>query len=327
VFTCLKKRITQLFPLLHFQNVNLPPGVDVVYLWGAFPKQKLKVPYIVEIDNPYVLTYYNQRAFRWYRWRIRSALQKAAQITFLSEAAYRHTLELVGSSIANKCTVFSPFMERNYEYNKRPEDGITRFLFVGLDWRRKGGPELLEAFSKLDQTDVRLTVISRVPESIITQYENDTRIIFMEPQSRETLLAEIYPTHDIFVLPSFHESLGVVLLEALSFGMGIITMDTYGAPEMVNAENGYVIPHPILQPSSFAGEMVVDCVSIEAKEFSDRYLLGKDSFPDVVEHLLLAFKKSVGNADEWQKASVALFEKKFSPEIWYKSLNGLIKNI
>ena len=57
-----------------------------------------------------------------------------------------------------------------------------------------------------------------------SKYQKDSRITILPPQPRVKLLNEIYPRMDVMVFPSFHESFGVVLLEALSFGMGIITI-------------------------------------------------------------------------------------------------------
>jgi glycosyltransferase involved in cell wall biosynthesis len=308
------------FPLINHQSVPGSEAAELLYMWGAFPKGTDK-PFVIELDNPYVLSYYNQSFLHLRLSAIKRKLRTARFVTFLSETARNHFLELFGNEFSNKSKVLPPFMEDNYKRNKRVSDGKVRFLFVGLGFRRKGGPELLKAFSALPYENALLTIVAPVGDDIKLKYANDKRITFLPPQPREVLFTQLYPTHDIFVFPSILETLGVVILEALSFGMGIITTDVYATPEMVqNERNGVLIPHPFLPRVSLNGVMAVDPVTIPRDQFTAKYQQD-DIFYDVLsQQTLEAMKLAMSNVGAWQRESESLFNEKFSPSVWERRL-------
>jgi glycosyltransferase involved in cell wall biosynthesis len=110
-------------------------------------------------------------------------------------------------------------------------------LFVGTDWIRKGGPDLLAAFRQVRQKHEQavltivgcspeidepgVNVIGRVPPETLHRYFNEARI---------------------FALPTVHEAFGVVFVEALHFGLPIIGTTVGAVPEMVeDGVNGFVV--------------------------------------------------------------------------------------
>lgn len=50
---------------------------------------------------------------------------------------------------------------------------------------------------------------------------------------RNKILNEIYPKADIFVMPSFMDIVGYVYLEAMSFGIPIISSNHFSTPELI----------------------------------------------------------------------------------------------
>jgi glycosyltransferase involved in cell wall biosynthesis len=318
------RELVRRFPLINTQPVVGAETADVVYMWGAFPK-RIDKPFVIELDNPYVLSYYNQSFLHLRMRTLKQKLRQAKQITFLSETAKHHFLELFGSDFTDQAKVLPPFMADNYKTNKRVADGTVRFLFVGLGFRRKGGPELLKAFSQLPHKNARLTIIAPVSDDMKKKYAHDTRITFLPPQPREVLFSEIYPTHDVFVFPSILETLGVVILEALSFGMGIITTDVYATPEMVkNGMNGVLLNHPFLPKVSLNGVMVVDPVTIPRKQFTDRYQGEEQFYESLATETASALELAMSSSMEWKKQSEALFKDRFSPARWEERLAQIL---
>lgn len=314
-----------LFPIINHQNIDVEAAnADLLYMWGAFPKNSTK-HFVIELDNPFVLSYYNQRAFTLRLNTIRRKLLQAKAITFLSKTAMNHTIELVGKEIEDKCCALPPFMENNFLKNNRKKDGTVNFLFVGLGFRRKGGLELLDAFSKLPDGNARLTVVTPLNDIDIKKYKIDTRITFLPPQPREVLFNEIYPTSDVFVFPSMLETLGVVILEALSYGMGIITTDSYATPEMVkNGYNGKVLKHPFLNKTKLNGIEVIDCITPPREKFQKEFLGDGTIYQSMSDELFLALKEAILHHEDWQKNSEQHFSNTYAPDKWESMLSEVL---
>lgn len=114
----------------------------------------------------------------------------------------------------------------------------VRLLFVGGDWARKGGPQLLEALAGLPAGSWTLDVVTRasVPATPgVTVHHGVT-------SNSDTLLRR-FAEADVFVLPSLGECLAVVLMEATAAGLPVITTDVGALAEAVNpGETGLVVP-------------------------------------------------------------------------------------
>ena len=313
--------------LINKQKIDSSVSVnaDLLYMWGAFPKNSDK-PFILELDNPYTPAYYHLENFKRNKEKIKKQLDKAYKITYLSETCKNHAIEIYGKDIEEKSFVNYPYMAENYKKNNRSDDEIINFIFVGLNSRGKGGDELLEAFSHTKEKNIRLTFISNLSDEEKSKYQKDSRITILPPQPRVKLLNEIYPRMDVMVFPSFYESFGVVLLEALSFGMGIITLNTYATPEIVkNDYNGKLLHHPILKPTILNGKEVVNCVDLRIQDFHDRYLKHDEFYYGMYEELKSAISEASNQYKKWQKNSLELFNNKFSPNIWLSNMKKIME--
>lgn len=316
----LKVKIIENLDLINYQK--LPPKSnksDLIYVWGSIPK--IDKEYIIELDNPYVLTYYNVKAFHNKLEVLKNELVKAKKITFLSNTAKNHFLHYF-KEFEDKCFVNYPFMKRNYLNNKR--DDKINFIFVGLDFERKGGLEVLEAFSKVSDDNMHLTFISNTPKEIKEKFKSKN-ITFLEPVKRENLLNEIYPKMDIFIMPTLHESFGVVFLEALSFGMGIIGTNVYATPEMIKDDfNGKLLHHPFIKPTIYNGANVIDCTQKRIGEFMNNYRKSGEFYYSLYDGLKSAIILSKENYKIWQENSIKLYEEKFGEEKWRENFKRII---
>lgn len=311
--------------ILNKQNIDkkLAKDADLLYLWGALPKNTSK-DFIVEIDNPYTLAYYHANNFNKNKERIRKRLDKAKKITYLSEAAKNHTIELFDGDFKHKSFVIYPYMKDNYKLNNR-DSNLINFVFVALDYKRKGGHELLEAFTNIKDNNIRLTFISNTNKNLRNKYKKDIRINIILPQPREVLLNKIYPKMDVMIFPSFQESFGVVLLEALSFGMGLIATNTYATPEMIkNNFNGKLLHHPLLSPTVINGNNIINTVDSRINDFYNRYLQSNEFYYGLYSEIKSSIEDSIDKYKVWQESSVNLFNKKFTKEIWLNTLKNII---
>jgi glycosyltransferase involved in cell wall biosynthesis len=118
--------------------------------------------------------------------------------------------------------------------------GPVRILFVGGDFVRKGGPELLAAMSTLP-FDVELDVVTGtdvvgIPADVTCRVHRGVK-----PRAAELL--DLYRRADIFALPSRGDCLPQVLAEAAAAGLPLVATPTGAVPEIVrDGENGFLVP-------------------------------------------------------------------------------------
>jgi glycosyltransferase involved in cell wall biosynthesis len=117
-------------------------------------------------------------------------------------------------------------------------DKKLRLLFVGNDFDRKGGRDLIEVFRAGASGRIELSIMS-----------NDT-ISFNHPdvsfhrgvKAYTPKWHDIFRNADVLVLPSYREAYGLVLQEAAAHGLALIGSNVGGIPEMIiNGMNGFLI--------------------------------------------------------------------------------------
>ena len=119
---------------------------------------------------------------------------------------------------------------RNHDPRPVPRDWTTpRFLFVGQDWSRKGGPELLRAFAQLRE---------RVPGATLDVVGGHPRLDadgargrgnrLSAPGTREHIQG-LFETATCCVMPSRFEPFGIVHVEAAAAGVPSIGTTVGGA--------------------------------------------------------------------------------------------------
>ena len=120
--------------------------------------------------------------------------------------------------------------------------GALRVLFVGGLSQRKGIADLFEAVAMLG-AHVELTVIGRKPAEACAPLDSALgKHRWIESLPREQILAEMR-AHDVFVFPSLFEGFGLVITEALSQGLPVITTSHTCGPDVLSeGEDGFIVP-------------------------------------------------------------------------------------
>jgi len=115
---------------------------------------------------------------------------------------------------------------------------LPRILFVGGDFERKGGRNLLEVFRQRLRGRAELILVTRdqaKPEPGVQVHYN------MRPNS--PALLDLFATSDLFVLPTFADCFALVVMEALAAGLPVVSTNVGGISDMVRHEqSGYVLP-------------------------------------------------------------------------------------
>jgi glycosyltransferase involved in cell wall biosynthesis len=132
-------------------------------------------------------------------------------------------------------------LQNESKYNSK------NILFVGVDWKRKGGPILIEIFKNvlLKHPDASLTIVGCTPKQIDSP---NCKIIGKIPLEE---VAEYYNSSSVFCLPTLREPFGVAFVEAMSYRLPIIANNIGCIPDLViNDYNGYLINNDITEYSN-----------------------------------------------------------------------------
>ena len=101
------------------------------------------------------------------------------------------------------------------------ESPSPTILFIGKDYRRKGGDLLLKAFGRIRSRipDARLVMVTSTGDRASDSVEG---VRFIEPCWHEEVIAKLFREADVFVLPARLETWGDVIVEAMAFGVPCI---------------------------------------------------------------------------------------------------------
>jgi glycosyltransferase involved in cell wall biosynthesis len=114
-------------------------------------------------------------------------------------------------------------------------------LFVGYFSKRKGVVELIKAFKNLKRDDSVLVMVGAGEEErFLRSLASGSNNIFFTGYLDGMEKAIYYSLADIFVLPSFVDPWSLAIVEAMFFGLPIITTEGVGGKEAIDG-NGIVI--------------------------------------------------------------------------------------
>ena len=121
------------------------------------------------------------------------------------------------------------------------ENGRLKVLFVGALGQRKGLSYLLDAISTM-KGSAELTLIGRKTSDACAPLEAATREHRWIPSlPHSEVLAEM-SRHDILVFPTLFEGFGLVILEAMSQGLPVITTRNSGGSDVIqDGIDGFIV--------------------------------------------------------------------------------------
>lgn len=122
---------------------------------------------------------------------------------------------------------------------ERPEDGgPLRLLFVGGDFARKGGPDLLAAVRRLSPR-CELDVVTRDPSVVC---EAGVRV-HRGLTAGDPRLVALFQRADALVLPTRGDCTPFVVLEGMAAGLPVVATRVGAIPEqVVHGETGLLVP-------------------------------------------------------------------------------------
>jgi glycosyltransferase involved in cell wall biosynthesis len=136
------------------------------------------------------------------------------------------------------CVYAGSNVDLNHCEHANDDFSNQNILFVGIDWTRKGGPVLVDAFQRLLKVypKATLTIVGAKPGLNLPGIEE----VGLIPTGQ---LERYYQKASIFCLPTREEPFGVVFVEALTQGLPIVSTNIGAIPDMVrDGNNGYLVP-------------------------------------------------------------------------------------
>jgi glycosyltransferase involved in cell wall biosynthesis len=133
---------------------------------------------------------------------------------------------------------------RNHNPRPVPRDWATpRFLFVGRDFERKGGPAVLRAFGRLHegQPGATLDVVGEHPRLALPGVRGHGRLSLADPACRARLEA-LFEASTCLVMPSLFEPFGIAHAEAAAAGVPSIGTTVGGAADVIGPDAGILVP-------------------------------------------------------------------------------------
>jgi glycosyltransferase involved in cell wall biosynthesis len=133
-----------------------------------------------------------------------------------------------------------------------PKDyGRKSVVFVGIDFSRKGGENLLAAFARLSSRhpDAVLHVIGprAVPAALKGPGLRGVEFhghLSREVEGENARLLDILRGGTLFVLPSLYEPFGNAALEAMLYRMPVVATGDWSFPDFVNDRTGLLLKDP-----------------------------------------------------------------------------------
>jgi glycosyltransferase involved in cell wall biosynthesis len=177
---------------------------------------------------------------------IKKTLNKSDALIVLSQSwkEFFSTIEDENKIFILNNTINNPHFNRNY----RRDSSVIHFLFLGKVGKGKGIFDLLEIIK-----DNKDSLNDKFFLHVGGNGETNKLIEYVEKQQLQKLVKfegwvsgekkiELLTTCDVFILPSYYEGLPISILEAMSYGMPIISTPVGGIPEIItDKENGLLI--------------------------------------------------------------------------------------
>ena len=143
-------------------------------------------------------------------------------------------------------------------------DEHLRFLFVGLDWERKGGDTAVEVVRRLQAEGVNatLTVVgAAIPRKHRSPHVRSVGMLNRSYPEESAELDQLFQEADFYIHPAKAECYGHVLCEALGFGVPVIATNTGGISQCVlDGETGILLP-----PGASADQYVTSIIDLVSK--------------------------------------------------------------
>lgn len=182
------------------------------------------------------------------------AIQKSKTHVFSSRWAIESAKQTYGAKNTHLVKMGANLdREPEIQSNSKNNSNTFSILFVGVDWKRKGGAIVLDSLDILQKRgfSFQLTVVGCDPEVSRPYLEV---IPFLDKNKREDAqkFENLLHTADIFFMPSRADCTPIAFCEANAYGLPVISTKTGGIEDVIeNQVNGILVDYDV-EPIAYA---------------------------------------------------------------------------
>lgn len=208
-------------------------------LLAKYAKRKFGTPTVLTVHVGDSSTVFNKITL------FRSALirilnSNVDKIIFLTETI-KNEFSSLGLDITKTEVLYNFHNLKPCNENKEKASGLY-LIYIGAIHREKGILDLLNALVDLPDTDFHIDVCGKLTDQSIKKdfmqlIERLNDKAELCGYVRGSLKTQLLERADILILPSYHEGMPLVILEALATGCAIISTRVGGTPEILSDDN------------------------------------------------------------------------------------------
>lgn len=264
--------------LLRYRSRFGPP--DILHAHVAFPggyiafllSKKYRIPYVItEHQSPFPFQTFTNKY---------NTLIKPVDIAYKNSAenfaVSQNMKRMMKTFGVSKVSVLPNFIDENAFIPKMEVPKENDLLFVGRLEYQKAPDILVKAISGIESFNLKIKIIGN--GSMMKQLRDQMYklkrhdIQFLGAMNQKAIISEMQRSKAL-ILPSRHEGLPFVIIEALACGLPVITTNCGGPEEMINDSVGIVVEKEN---------------EIALRQAIDRLLKMKKSYPikEIREHFL-----------------------------------------
>lgn len=241
---------------LNFHNDWTPSYLHKLgkpFVWGPVGHHP-KIP--SQFLKPYKRAYRIKDSLSWwvkkYFWELSPALSRTvnqADHIFCMNNSVPETLKL-----KNRYSVVPSVATQDFGWNEKVVKGerftlISAGRFVplkGFDLSIHSFAAFIKSLPEKERNQCELVLVGQGPEEdflkkIVSSYGIEKHLRFISWIDRADLM-KLFREASAFLFPS-HEGAGMVVAEAMSFGLPVICLDNEGPGQFINKEVGFAVPH------------------------------------------------------------------------------------
>jgi glycosyltransferase involved in cell wall biosynthesis len=214
--------------------------IDIIHAHTSFSNgyiarklsEKYGIPYIVAVRSTDIHFFYKK--IIWLRRLGRSVMHDAKRLIFLSPSYEKQAIGMIAprgkeKAFSAKSVVIPNGIDAFWQGNKaaKPHPANSsriKLIFAGQLIKRKNIETTLLACRQLiaEGYDVRLTIAGEIIDAKYQKIAEKNPFVEYFPKQAKAQLLDLYRRSDVFVMPSVHETFGLVYAEAMSQGLPVI---------------------------------------------------------------------------------------------------------